>query len=269
MTRYRVLPYRQGSKGARALADALGGRVLKLEGSSFSPKHGDLIINWGSTAPYYTPDCKINCNGGCGNCDPTILNEPSIIKRASNKREFFQLMTAGGHEDVIPRYWTDASSIPDDAFPIVCRTVLAGHSGDGIVLAAARSDLVPAPLYVEYVKKQDEYRVHVGVRGDQGPSIIAVQRKARSYEVPDDQVNWQIRNHQNGFVYTRQGFTPPDSVLSVAKRALEASGLDFGAVDVIYNAEKKRALVLEINTAPGLEGQTVQDYASFFSSGSS
>ena len=45
MGRIRILPYRQGSKSAKALAEALGGKVLKLENSSFIPREGDLIIN--------------------------------------------------------------------------------------------------------------------------------------------------------------------------------------------------------------------------------
>jgi glutathione synthase/RimK-type ligase-like ATP-grasp enzyme len=269
--RYRVLPYRQGSKGARALADALGGRVLKLEGSTFSPRAGDVIINWGNTeisnihGHYFT------------------YNSRDTIKNASNKLRFFQLMSQGGLSDVIPRYWTNSSEIPPDVFTnggkVVCRTVLAGHSGDGIVIASSPDDLVHAPLYVEYVKKQDEYRVHVGMKEEPvpvlhpldgavdvvaNPKIIAIQRKARRHDTPDDAVNWQVRNHQNGFVYTRNGFTAPEAVLSAARTALAASGLDFGAVDVIYNANQGRAYVLEVNTAPGLEGATIMNYRDFF-----
>ena len=48
--RVRVLPYKQGSRGAKALATALGGKVLKLEGSKFVRRPSDLIINW-VTAP--------------------------------------------------------------------------------------------------------------------------------------------------------------------------------------------------------------------------
>ena len=168
-----------------------------------------------------------------------------------------------GNEEIIPRFWTRREDIPDDAFPIVCRTVLAGHSGEGIVMAATRDDLVNAPLYVQYIKKQDEYRIHVGRRNGES-IIISQQRKARRMEVRDDDVNWQVRNHANGFVYVRGDCNPPRAVLDAAKTALEASGLDFGAVDVIYNARQERAYVLEINTAPGLEGTTVEDYARFF-----
>ena len=45
---------------------------------------------------------------------------------------------------------------------------------------------------------------------------------------------------------------------------LKELGLDFGAVDVIWNEHESKAYVLEINTAPGLEGSTVEDYKEFF-----
>lgn len=248
MTRYRILPYRQGSKGAKALADALGGRVLKLEGSSFQKKMGDVVINWGNIDQF----------------NKATFNAVDL-RSATNKRSFFLKMRDSGNADIIPRFFTSRQDIPGDAYPIVCRTVLAGHSGEGIVIAQTPDDLVDAPLYVAYVKKQDEYRIHVGKSGD-GVSIIAVQRKARRHDTPDSEVNWKVRNHQNGFVYVRQNVNPPACVLEVAKRALEVSGLDFGAGDVIYNAQQEKAYVLEINCAPGIEGTTVQDYVNFFTS---
>lgn len=255
MGRFMVLPYRQGSQGAKALALALGGRVLLLQGSKFASRPDDIVINWGNTGD--NTDSTIGDWGG-------MLNKAHTLKAATNKLNFFNRMKERA-PDVIPDYWTHSSQIPDDAFPIVCRTVLAGHSGDGIVIASSRDDLVPAPLYVRYVKKQEEYRIHVGMKSGEA-SIISIQRKARRKETPDDQVDWQVRNHKNGFVYVRGGVNPPAAVLDVARRALEASGLDFGAVDVIWNRNQERAYVLEINTAPGLEGTTVTDYADFFRS---
>lgn len=258
--RYRVLPYRQGSRSAKALATALGGKVLKLQDSQFVPRSGDVLINWGNTH---------------GDSASGLLNPKESIRQASNKLLFFQKMKEANPDD-IPEFWTERQAIPDGAFPIVCRTVLAGHSGDGIVMADSRDSLVPASLYVKYIKKQDEYRIHVGRRRVWYPpsdheyegtwrdeaAVIAQQRKAKrnGFENP----NWQIRNHQNGFVYVRQDVSPPPAVVEAAKRALLATDLDFGAVDVIWNAKENRAYVLEINTAPGLEGQTVTDYANFF-----
>lgn len=253
MTRVRILPYRQGSRGAAALAAALPRcRVLKLNGSRFRPRPVDVIINWGNTDPQ-----RVHWQGAHPR---TILNLPNQVRDASNKLFFFNNMRERG-VNLVPHFWTNREDIPDEAFPVVCRTVLAGHSGAGIHIANTRDDLVDAPLYVKYIKKQDEYRVHVGRRNDQS-IIISVQRKARreGFENP----NWQVRNHNNGFVFVRGGVNPPQSVLDAASRSLEAIGLDFGAVDVIWNARQEAAYVLEINTAPGLEGQTVQDYADFF-----
>lgn len=248
MTRIRILPYRQGSRSAAALAEAIGGRVLKLEGSRFTPRNGDLIVNWGNTT-------RLQNNW-------IVLNSPENIRRASNKLEFFQAV-ANVNPELIPPFYTNQEDIPDEAFPIVCRTVLAGHSGDGIVIANQRNDLVPARLYVKYVRKQDEYRVHVGRNGEE-TSVIAVQRKARreGFENP----NWQVRNHHNGFVFVRSGVNPPEAVTRVAREVLSIVGLDFGAVDVIWNERQQRDYVLEINTAPGLEGQTITDYTNYFRS---
>lgn len=249
MPRFRVLPYRQGSRAARALAEALGGRVLKLEGSRFTPRPDDILINYGNTDPRQFQRCTYNAVD---------------LRHATNKLNFFRTMSNSERtRDLIPQFWTDRASIPADAYPIVCRTVLAGHSGDGIVIAERPEQLVDAPLYVKYIKKQEEYRVHVGMRRGE-TVVIAVQRKARRTDTPDEQVNWQVRNHNNGFVFVRGGVNPPPSVLESAQSALSCADLDFGAVDVIWNERQQRAYVLEINTAPGLEGQTVTDYANFF-----
>ena len=263
--RYFVYPYKQGSKSAKALALALGGKVLRIQGGTYRPRVGDVVINWGHSAPERDIGASV------------LLNTPVDIAFMSNKRTAFQVF---GREGVpIPRF-SVTTDITWDGMTVV-RHKLTGHSGEGIELVAAGAELPPAPLYVEYVKKEDEYRVHIGCEewsphrdytGEQMPkgvfrddptSIIAVQRKARRLDATT--VDWQVRNHANGFVYVRGGVDPPQAVLDAASRAIIASGLCFGAVDVIYNAKQEKAYVLEINTAPGLEGQTIADYAAFFS----
>ncbi len=46
---------------------------------------------------------------------------------------------------------------------------------------------------------------------------------------------------------------------------LVRSGLDFGAVDLGHHPEYG-TFIYEINTAPGLQGETVNDYADYFRS---
>lgn len=254
-SRFRVIPYRRGSRGATSLARGLGGLCLRIDGTSrYVPRPTDTIINWGST--------DIGSVHFARGYPRRILNLPNIVRQASNKLHFFRTMSERGLQNIIPEYWENTRDIPDEVFEgdgmVVCRTTLAGHSGEGIVLASSRAELVPAPLYVKYIKKQQEFRVHVG----RGQSIISLQRKARRVDVENP--NWQIRNHANGFIYAREGVEAPPPVLDSAIAALDATGLDFGAVDVIWNERHQRAYVLEINTAPGLEGTTVEDYVRFF-----
>jgi glutathione synthase/RimK-type ligase-like ATP-grasp enzyme len=145
----------------------------------------------------------------------------------------------------------------------MCRTKLHAHSGDGIVIAERRDQLVNAPLYTQYVKKKQEYRIHVGRKPGGKASIIFIQRKAKKNGF--DGANFKIRNLANGFVYVEEEELEAfPCILEEARKALEATGLAFGAVDIIYNEHQNRAYVLEINTAPGLEARTAQAYSAFF-----
>jgi len=241
----KVFPYKAGSKSAKILADALGGRVLKRQGSKYRFREGDFIINWGAS------DCPFNGR--------TVANQPDAIEPVSNKLKCFQTMKEA---DVsIPRFWTRKEDIPDDAFPVMCRTKLQGHSGEGIVVAEKREQLVDAPLFTQYIKKKDEYRVHCLRKPREDVKPFITQRKARRRDV--EEINFKVRNLANGFVYVLDE-QPPKNVLDEAIKALESTGLAFGAVDVIWNQHQQKAYVLEINTAPGLEPRTAEAYAQGF-----
>jgi hypothetical protein len=253
--RIRLIPYKQGSRSCRALADAIGAKTIKLDGTSkFRNTERDFCINWGNNNPPDTIDNRF------------VLNHPEAIRTASNKLAFFQRCSEKGLDNFIPPYYNNKEDIPDEAFPIVCRTLLNAHSGRGIVIANSRDELVDAPLFTKYLKKKDEYRIHFAypIRGDQQESImLAVQHKRRRLD--HDNPNWQVRNHDNGFIYARENVNEPQCVVDAARTVFEqATDLDFGAVDVIYNDHDQRAYVLEVNTAPGLEGQTLQDYANHY-----
>lgn len=246
----KVYPYRQGSQSARRLAEALGGRVLKREGSKYSPRLGDIIINWGDS------QCPLI------NTQARVLNHPHAIRRASNKKDAFLVMKEAGVS--VPSF---AISIQERTWEVltVVRHKLTGHSGDGIEIVEPGGELPEAPLYVQYVKKKDEYRIHIV-----GESITTIQRKAARKDF-DGTPNWRVRNHSNGFVFVRKiegggAITPPQQVLEQASLAIKALELDFGAVDVIWNEQEQRAYVLEVNTAPGMEGSTVTEYADGFKS---
>jgi len=249
-----LFPYKNGSQGAKALAEGIGIKQIKKEGSKFKGSSEKLVINWGNSMSTEEVD---KC---------AVLNKPAAVAICSNKLNFFRhIYTANESANFetyteIPGFTTsrnDALIWLEDGLKVVCRTVLNGHSGEGIVIAENRAQLVDAPLYVEYRPKKTEYRVHV-----LNDRVVDVQRKARDHSVPEDQVNWQVRNHQFGFVFVRdeQPENIPRNVLTQALTAVKMVGLDFGAVDVIWNARYSKATVLEINTAPGLTGTTLEGY---------
>ena len=109
------------------------------------------------------------------------------------------------------------------------------------------------PLYVKYVKKRAEYRVHVF----SGVAVDVQQKRKRN----DTETDSRIRSFNNGWVYCRDNINPYNAaILDQSIAAVEALGLDFGAVDVIWNDHYQRAYVLEVNTAPGLIGTTLTTY---------
>lgn len=235
------------SEGAGELATALGVRRIAHTNSRYRGGPGKRIINWGSGSRL--PEAT---DGS------TIINAPGAVAVSSNKLRFFQLMDDG---DARTPEWTEnAVTAVNWGCPVVCRTVLNGHSGAGIVLfnPQAGVGIINAPLYTQYVKKSAEFRVHI-----HGGAIIDVQAKKKRLDFDGD-VNWQVRNHDNGFVYCRNEIEVPEDVKVQALLAFEETNLDFGAVDVIWNSREQSAYVLEVNTAPGLAGETVQIYARTF-----
>jgi hypothetical protein len=214
------------------------------------------LINWGnSSAPVGTGPFT------------SVSNSFAAVSVASNKLSTFRALE-GKDGICIPVFTTDRSVAAGwlrDGVGVVCRTKLSGHSGDGIILVSEQGTELPrAPLYVQYVKKQKEFRVHVAFG-----EVIDVQEKRKTKRSEDGDgegvpANYQIRNHQTGWVYCREDITEPDSMRDMAERTVQNLGLDFGAVDLIYNAKRNEVYVLEVNTAPGLEGSTVEKYAAAF-----
>lgn len=247
MTR-KLLPYNMGSASAKALAEAMNIKRIKHVGSRWVGRGvgRDTLINWGCNRHDLLPRGSYS-----------IINHPDKVRLATNKLDFFQAL-GDTFRDEIPDWTQDKSTARqwiEEGSVVVCRTLLRANSGRGIVLASSVDELVDAPLYVKYVKKQDEYRCHVALGG-----VFDVQRKMRRRDTPDEDVNWKIRNHTNGFVFGREGITYCEDRDQLAADVVVALGLDFAAVDLIYNRHYNKYYVLEVNTAPGLTGTTLEKY---------
>ena len=247
---FKVLAYNQNSESSNALAKALGIPRLRHEGSTLKGNSKIFIINWGSSKK--VSDEFDKCSW---------INHYRDVSVASNKLSLFKSMPTFEH--FVP--WTDSDDVVKEWLlegkTCFARTKLNSHSGSGIVEMDPNNPDTweKAQLYTKYVPKESEFRVHF-MNGE----IFDVQKKAARSDVNKEDINWKIRSHDNGFVFIRDFGDLPEVVSGAALSFIQQSSLLFGAIDIIYNRRNNQAFVLEVNTAPGLTGTTVEKYKEAF-----
>lgn len=224
------------SKGARVLASALGATRSRTLPSARS---GDTIINWG--------------------CGLAVMNGVKVINPAplycSDKIVAFNKMKEA-HVS-IPEYTTDRNAVTRD-HTWLARSTVTGHGGAGITIISPGDPVPNAPLYVKYIPKIFEVRVHVA-----NGRPFDFQQKMRRGEGTCHPHVW---SHSNNYVFVRNSLSIPvlyrDRCEVEALKAVAALDMDFGAVDVVHDGTT--AYVLEVNSAPGLEGTTLLNYVQMF-----
>ena len=134
-------------------------------------------------------------------------------------------------------------------------TVVLGRSlhhtkGKDIVIYPAMTRLAQHDFFTQLIPKAKEFRVWAYRR-----TPIGVYEKVLDYPAKYGRRgrSKEIWNRRNGFSFK---FVHPDTAPAELKqlgaRAVDALGLDFGAVDIILGKDGKY-YVLEVNTAPGVE----------------
>lgn len=239
---------------------------MRRTGSRFVGRTGDILLNYGSR----NSELETRHVGAA-----TLLNAPSNVANASDKIRAFNLMSEAGVSAVesttdinVARSWMEAG---DHVF---VRNTVSGHSGEGIEvygnsqpessepesISVNTGTLPRAPLYTKgmFIGVQHrEFRIHV-MKG----VVTFVQQKKRREgwrEIPE--YSNIVRNFHTGWVYANQSAARDvnRAALYHAVKAIEALGLDYGAVDVI--TRQNQAFVLEVNTAPGMTGTNLEVFA--------
>lgn len=232
------------SDGARALKDSLNtkGVSTRLSDKQVYP-HKYLILNWGGTSEVI---------GGDGS---VILNKPEVVNVARNKLTTFTRLRDAGFTN-LPDFWTKPPSDKERGKSIILARTVDGQSGSGITIKRAGEALPVAPLYVRYVPKEIELRVHV-LNG----KAIAVQQKRKKNDTKMEDDKQLIRSHHNGWVFAVNDINQAaaEAAKPVAVEACRLLGLDFGAVDIVIPKGKTQLapVFLEVNTRPGLESTTI------------
>jgi glutathione synthase/RimK-type ligase-like ATP-grasp enzyme len=247
MARIVIYPYKMESKSCRdivrSLRDQSEHKVLRVRGGGrYRRRRHDVIVNWGNSE---LPDWDA----------AGILNDPAAVAVAVNKLSTLEALEEAGVSHVP---FTTKAHVAVTYGVVVGRHNLEGHSGAGIEIIEGWDhfdDFPRAPLYTQFIPKSVEYRVHVfkGEVIDYTKKIKRVDGEIKA-RIKED----RVRSHVNGWEYLRD-VSPRESVKELAIAAVEALGLDFGAVDIIRS--KRKNYVLEVGTAAGLSDIGVRAYA--------
>lgn len=218
--------------------------AARLSRKGVIPRCYKYILNWGNPKEMTIKEGQI------------VLNKPENIHRAINKLTALTVLKEAGVR--VPEFRTELAGVDSGIW--FARRTLTGSGGRGIEVIRKGCAVPSAPLYVQYVKKSTEYRVHV-VNGQ----VIFCQQKKRERSSQQTKDQKLIRNRDNGWVFCLVHEDPPQEVKDAAVAAVVALGLDYGAVDIVVGRDDSRAYVLECNTAPGISSPTlVQAYREAF-----
>lgn len=252
MGRIRIYPWKSPSASAEALRDAfqsLGqdALLIRREGSRYTPRDTDFVINWGSTdvLPYET------------------VNSAAAVNIATNKRATLERLSAENVSCV--DFVTNIHAANDwrqAGVPLYARTRLRASQGDGIVYVPDSDSYLPEARLYTKAEVGKEYRVHVMIDADGEGHMVRCQKR---FKEDDDH---PVRSHNNGYRFITQNFRRPNHIGKLAIAAIKAVGLKFGAVDIINARDpltgERTLKVLEINTACGLEGSSPTELAQAF-----
>jgi hypothetical protein len=258
-----VIPYNQYSKSAKALAKELG--LFRTTTNLGGVDARDIdVINWGLgklAIPFLDrPGSR-------------VLNKVDGVNLTRNKLKFFKKAKEATDGPRIPEFFEaleDAMAAINTGATVFGRRTTGSCGTDIVQFTEDANRFNSSDFWVVYKKKKAEFRVHIFKR-DGEYAVIDRQKKAlretdpvTGQPIDRSTVNFMIRNHRNGFIFQRNDIDVPKDVEVQALKAMKITGLDFGAVDVIWNEHEAKAYVLEINTAPGLEGTTLENYANEF-----
>ena len=221
-------------KSSRALAKELG---VKRN------RYADTIINWKSGVSLLPTAFK-------------VLNNATAVRRSSNKLRSLQIMEEAGLN--VPPFSTELQDLdPKSGDTIFGRNLYHSKGNDIVAMSIttntkkyflpqtdeirAKEQFLTKEYFVKWLKSRAEYRYHVAF----GKVILCTKK------IPtDDNACNFIRNHQGG-LWSQVTCLETPRFSEACIKAVKAHGLDFGAVDFLNI--KGEPVMLEVNTAPGLE----------------
>ncbi len=270
-----VLYGKNGCHSGRALRKALselhasevvkGGYLKRFQHVSAREGAPRVVVNLGTTDEI----------AFAGN----MLNTQDMVRAASNKKKARQIFAEQGIP--APALFLRASEVSSDNLPVIGRTSYHAK-GNGFwfcktkaaVNAAAQAG---ATHFLKFIPNTREYRVHTFLQRkhwENRPEALTaehfvstkISEKVWTANTAPNKDEPQ-KNHAFGWTFLGPQERREEElavVRHVAKQAIAALGMDFGAVDVMYTIRTKQPFVLEVNSTPSLadeQSDTCERYA--------
>ena len=257
--RYGTILARWQRPTARPLADLTRMRVFGVKHMGMiDTEFEQPVINWGCSSNIVEIPSDSTEN-------VPFLNIPEAVAKAANKLETFRQWNS---YDFCPEYTNQVETAQkwlENGNSVVVRELLCASAGRGMSIInknlwkeLGKPPIVQkAPLYTRYFRKDREIRVHLF-----NGTLVALAEKLRRQGEPAD---YWIRSHDRGWIFAdleRRAFDE-ELLLHILRNcaiALRALDLDFGAIDVGIKSDGTYKF-FEVNTAPGLTGQTLEKWA--------
>jgi glutathione synthase/RimK-type ligase-like ATP-grasp enzyme len=229
-----ILSAKTGIVTARNLANLLD---IKAK---LNPRINPPLIRWGNSSNIYIKDTK--------------LNDPNLMRIASNKLSFSQFSEKNEIESIILY-----NGVVPKSYPIFVRTLLNSYSGKGIVIAEDENTYLKYRNYPYSLFKnfQFELRVHV-----LGGKVVKIFRKEKDNE-NDNEQKYPIRNIKNGYHFSVRNINNYPKVNAIAESLYKKFPLEMMGLDLGYVEEEHKYYIIEVNTCPSLNDETIKLYVDF------
>jgi glutathione synthase/RimK-type ligase-like ATP-grasp enzyme len=212
-------------------------KSIRMDHGTELPSLINVLIRWGSSKTFTGKAHR-------------VLNKKKAIELARDKYNSLIVLKKAGIE--VPKISQNPSDLK---FPFLARKSHHQEAKDLFLCLQSRDTIQAkksgADYYIQYVPTKKEFRIHII-----NDKIVKVFEKIPSY---DDKMITFVRN--NAFASFKT--TDFDEANKIALKAVKILGLDFGAVDIILGDDNK-LYVLEVNTAPRLNSNTLEIYVEEF-----
>lgn len=267
---YILLHWSYGRESMKMVADRMTEpcHLLAKKNSGdwmeYSPEHGGWSYPESIMKILHNPENRvINWGNHIFNADSYFaINIPSAIALASDKSRSRRFLQEAGVK--VPKTW-----FPNEDFngtlPIIARPS-SHHGGKDFYVLKTPNDYNDLAskynwnlfgwYFSEIFEKTTEFRVHCA----HGKVLIVNEKPLVEGELRAN----QAVNHESWRALKWSEFHP--GICQEALKAVEVLGLDYGAVDIMYNAENNTWAICEVNTSPSVNTEYASGkYAAYFS----